>query len=124
MKEEEKIQTYNHQNKEISKNYQLNVKEINTLIKLIKENKQILLSKINPIKEEIIHLKSKLSTLKLPDINVNKNLLEQNLIKQKLIAKTIIIYKEEFDSLKENINILEEEYNYCNVQLYNLISIK
>ena len=122
--EEEKIQAYNYCEKDFSKNYLLNLQEINSLKLQIKENKKTFLSKTNSIKEEIIHLKNELTTLKSPDINNNKILLEQNLIKQKLISNMISIYKEEFDSLKENINILEEEYNYCNIQLYNLISIK
>ena len=122
--EEEKIQAYNYCEKDFSKNYLLNLQEINSLKLQIKENKKTFLSKTNSIKEEIIHLKNELTTLKSPDINNNKILLEQNLIKQKLISNMISIYKEEFDSIKENINILEEEYNYCNIQLYNLISIK
>ena len=122
--EEEKIQTYNYCENDFSKNYLLNLQQINSLKLQIKENKYSFVSKTNSIKEEIIHLKNKLSTLKPPDIDNNKILLEQNLIKQKLISNMISIYKEEFDSIKESINILEEEYNYCNIQLYNLISIK
>ena len=122
--EEEKIQAYNYYEKDFSKNYILNLQQINSLKLQIKENKQSFLSKTNSIKEEIIHLKNELTTLKRPDIDNNKILLEQNLIKQKLTSNMISIYKEEFDSIKENINMLEEEYNYCNTQLYNLISIK
>ena len=41
-----------------------------------------------------------------------------------MISNTINLYKEEFDSNRENLLLLIEEYNNCTLQLYNYISIK
>ena len=69
-------------------------------------------------------LKSKISEIEIPCCKYTKKDLEQNLIKQKIISNTINLYKEEFDSIKENILLLEEECNNSTLQLYNLISLK
>ena len=134
--EEEKVEYYegikknsNTQNNSnikeyINKTFSSKNQEVNSLKLLIKENKELSVNKINSIKAKINDLKNALSLIKIPNYLNTKKMLEQNLIKQKLISNTISVYKEEFDSIKENINLLEEDHNYCLIQLYNLISIK
>ena len=135
MEEEEKIEkfpkvengekeTQHIDNENIFKKYTKNIQEINSLKTLIKENKEIYSNKIKNIKNDIIILQNKLSSMIIPNIKNSQKALEQNLLKQKIISNTISIYKEEFDSIQENINLLEEEHNNCSIQLYNLISIK
>ena len=139
--EKEKVNAYNHitkikmndkndlNNKDnIHNNIHIinnkNIQKINFLKELIKENKQIYHNNINNIKSATINLKQNLLLIKIPNCQYTPKDLEQNLIKQKLISNTILIYKEEFDSIKENLRLLEEEYNTCSIQLYNLISMK
>ena len=119
---EKEIKNINNEN--IFKKYTTNIQKINSLKALIKENKEIYSNKIKNIKNDIIILQNKLSSMIIPNIKNSQKALEQNLLKQKIISNTISIYKEEFDSIQENINLLEEEHNNCSIQLYNLISIK
>ena len=102
-------------------NYSKNINDIKSLIK--KSNSKCK-TKINKIKNDILILKKQISEIEIPFCKYTQKDKEQNLIKQKLISNTINLYQEEFDSNKENILLLEEEYNNCSLQLYNLISLK
>ena len=102
-------------------NYSKNINDIKSLIK--KSNSKCK-KKINKIKNDILILKKQISEIEIPFCKYTQKDKEQNLIKQKLISNTINLYQEEFDSNKENILLLEEEYNNCSLQLYNLISLK
>ena len=102
-------------------NYSKNINDIKSLIK--KSNSKCK-TKINKIKNDILILKKQISEIEIPYCKYTQKDKEQNLIKQKLISNTINLYQEEFDSNKENIFLLEEEYNNCSLQLYNLISLK
>ena len=102
-------------------NYSKNINDIKSLIK--KSNSKCK-TKINKIKNDILILKKQISEIEIPYCKYTQKDKEQNLIKQKLISNTINLYQEEFDSNKENILLLEEEYNNCSLQLYNLISLK
>ena len=102
-------------------NYSKNISDIKSLIK--KSNSKCK-TKINKIKNDILILKKQISEIEIPYCKYTQKDKEQNLIKQKLISNTINLYQEEFDSNKENILLLEEEYNNCSLQLYNLISLK
>ena len=102
-------------------NYSKNINDIKSLIK--KSNSKCK-TKINKIKNDILILKKQISEMEIPYCKYTQKDKEQNLIKQKLISNTINLYQEEFDSNKENILLLEEEYNNCSLQLYNLISLK
>ena len=102
-------------------NYSKNINDIKSLIK--KSNSKCK-TKINKIKNDILILKKQISEIEIPFCKYSQKDKEQNLIKQKLISNTINLYQEEFDSNKENILLLEEEYNNCSLQLYNLISLK
>ena len=102
-------------------NYSKNINDIKSLIK--KSNSKCK-KKINKIKNDILILKKQISEIEIPYCKYTQKDKEQNLIKQKLISNTINLYQEEFDSNKENILLLEEEYNNCSLQLYNLISLK
>lgn len=99
-------------------------KDIYNLKSAINNNNSKFRAKINKIRDDIIKLKSKLSEIKVPFCKYTQKDLEQNLIKQKLLINTINLFKEEFDSNKENILLLEEENNICTSQLYNYISLK
>ena len=102
-------------------NYSKNINDIKSSIK--KYNSKCK-TKINKIKNDILILKKKISEIEIPSCKYTQKDKEQNLIKQKLLSNTINLYQEEFDSNKENILLLEEEYNICSLQLYNLISLK
>ena len=102
-------------------NYSKNINDIKSLIK--KSNSKCK-TKINKIKNDILILKKQITEIEIPYCKYTQKDKEQNLIKQKLISNTINLYQEEFDSNKENILLLEEEYNNCSLQLYNLISLK
>ena len=102
-------------------NYSKNINEIKSLI--TKSNSKCK-TKINKIKNDILILKKQITEIEIPYCKYTQKDKEQNLIKQKLISNTINLYQEEFDSNKENILLLEEEYNNCSLQLYNLISLK
>ena len=102
-------------------NYSKNINDIKSLIK--KSNSKCK-KKINKIKNDILILKKQISEIEIPYCKYTQKDKEQNLIKQKLLSNTINLYQEEFDSNKENILLLEEEYNNCSLQLYNLISLK
>ena len=108
-------------NKKEESNY---TKIINDLKTSLKKKKSKYKTKINKIQNEILKLKSKISEIELPNSKYTQKDLEQNLIKQKLLSNTINLYKEEFDSNRENISLLTEEYNICSLQLYNIISLK
>ena len=110
----------NKKNEDIT-NYSKHIQDIKLSIK---KNRGKFKSKINRIQNEILILKSKISEIDIPNCKYTQKDLEQNLIKQKLLSNTINIYKEEFDSIRENLLLLEEEYNNCTLQLYNFISIK
>jgi hypothetical protein len=103
---------------------QKNNDDIKSLTALIKKNNLECNSKISKIQKEIIELKEKKNNIKVPNCKYTKRDIEQNLIKQKLLSNTINLYKEEFDSNKENLLLLEEEYNNSELQLLNLISLK
>ena len=119
-----KIFSFNSNNA-INKNEESNYsKIINDLKTSLKKNKSKYKTKINKIQNEILKLKSKISEIELPNSKYTQKDLEQNLIKQKLLSNTINLYKEEFDSNRENISLLTEEYNICSLQLYNIISLK
>ena len=119
-----KIGTFNS-NFENKKNEEINYsKQIQDIKLSIKKNRGKFKSKINRIQNEILILKSKISEIEIPNCKYTQKDLEQNLIKQKLLSNTINVYKEEFDSIRENLLLLKEEYNNCTLQLYNFISIK
>jgi len=110
----------NKKNEDIT-NYSKHIQDIKLSIK---KNRGKFKSKINRIQNEILILKSKISEIEIPNCKYTQKDLEQNLIKQKLLSNTINVYKEEFDSIRENLLLLKEEYNNCTLQLYNFISIK
>ena len=119
-----KIGTFNSnfENKKIEEiNYSKQIQDIKLSIK---KNRCKFKNKINKIQNEILLLKTKISEIQIPNCKYTQKDLEQNLIKLKLISNTINLYKEEFDSNKENLLLLMEEYNNCTLQLYNYISIK
>ena len=116
-----KIYSKRKNNKEKEINFPENIEEIKSLIL---KNKSKYKMKINKIQNEILILKSKIAEVEIPFCQYTKKDLVQNLIKQKIISNTINLYKEEFDSTKENILLLEEEYNNSTLHLYNLISLK
>ena len=116
-----KFNSMSKNNKKEENNFSENIEEIKSLIL---KNKSKYKMKINKIQNEILILKSKISEVEIPFCQYTKKDLEQNLIKQKIISNTINLYKEEFDSTKENILLLEEEYNNSTLHLYNLISLK
>ena len=119
-----KIGTFNS-NFENKKNEEINYsKQIQDIKLSIKKNRCKFKNKINKIQNEILLLKTKISEIQIPNCKYTQKDLEQNLIKLKLISNTINLYKEEFDSNKENLLLLMEEYNNCTLQLYNYISIK
>ena len=102
-------------------NYFKNIQKIKSSIKRNNLKCKITISKIN---DEILKLKKNLSEIEIPNCKYTQKDIEQNLIKLKLLSNTINLYKEEFDSNKENILLLNEEYNNCQLQLYNFISLK
>ena len=119
-----KIGTFNS-NFENKKNEEINYsKQIQDIKLSIKKNRCKFKNKINKIQNEILILKTKISEIQIPNCKYTQKDLEQNLIKLKLLSNTINLFKEEFDSNKENLLLLIEEYNNCTLQLYNYISIK
>ena len=119
-----KIGTFNS-NFENKKNEEINYsKQIQDIKLSIKKNRCKFKNKINKIQNEILIFKTKISEIQIPNCKYTQKDLEQNLIKLKLISNTINLYKEEFDSNRENLLLLIEEYNNCTLQLYNYISIK
>jgi len=126
MKNESKIKyiSTDISNKKILKNYFTNIKEIKMLKKLIDDNKENYLHKVDALGNEIFNLKNKLSSIKIPECKYSQKEIEQILIKQKLVSNTISVFKEEFESIKENLFLLEEEYNYSSFKLINIISMK
>ena len=119
-----KIGTFNSnfENKKIEENNYS--KQIQDIKLSIKKNRCKFKNKINKIQNDILILKTKISEIQIPNCKYTQKDLEQNLIKLKLLSNTINLYKEEFDSNKENLLLLMEEYNNCTLQLYNYISIK
>ena len=119
-----KIGTFNSnfENKKIEENnYSKHIQDIKLSIK---KNRCKFKNKINKIQNDILIIKTKISEIQIPNCKYTQKDLEQNLIKLKLISNTINLYKEEFDSNRENLLLLIEEYNNCTLQLYNYISIK
>ena len=99
-------------------------KQIQDIKLSIKKNRCKFKNKINKIQNDILILKTKISEIQIPNCKYTQKDLEQNLIKLKLLSNTINLFKEEFDSNRENLLLLIEEYNNCTLQLYNCISIK
>ena len=101
MKNESKIKyiSTDISNKKILKNYFTNIKEIKMLKKLIDDNKENYLHKVDALGNEIFNLKNKLSSIKIPECKYSQKEIEQILIKQKLVSNTISVFKEEFESI-------------------------
>ena len=126
MKYENKIKYYSNDtsNEKILKNYFTNIKEIKMLKQLIDDNKENYFHEVDVLESEIFNLKIKLSLIKIPECKYSQKEIEQILIKQKLVSNTISVFKEEFESIKENLFLLEEEYNNSSFKLINIISMK
>ena len=126
MKNEKKKKYYSNDtsNKKILKNYFTNIKEIKMLKKLIDENEEKYFHEVDILESEIFNLKNKLSSIKIPECKYSQKEIEQILIKQKLVSNTISVFKEEFESINENLFLLEEEYNNSSFKLINIISMK
>ena len=126
MRNENRIKYYsnNNSNEKILKNYFTNIKEIKMLKKSIDDNKKNYYDELDILEKEILNFKNKLSSIKMPKCKYSQKDIEQILIKQKIVANTISVFKEEFESIKENLFLLEEEYNNCSFKLINIISMK
>lgn len=105
-------------------NYSKNQNTINSLKMKAERNSFASENNINKLKNDIKELEINLSSLKDPHCKYTKKDIEQNLIKLKIISNTIKLFKEEFDSIKENLLLLDEEYNICSLNLVYFISIK
>ena len=126
MRNENRIKYYsnNNSNEKILKNYFTNIKEIKMLKKSIDDNKKNYYDELDILEKEILNFKNKLSSIKMPKCKYSQKDIEQILIKQKIVANAISVFKEEFESIKENLFLLEEEYNNCSFKLINIISMK
>ena len=101
-----------------------NNQRIDNLSSLIKKETKIAEDKIKYIEEEIIKFSQEISGLNEPKVKYKQKDLEQNLIKEKFLVKTIGLHQIELNQVIENLKLLKEEKIMISNDLINLMSLR
>lgn len=114
----------NKDNQNILSNISKNKQRIDSLSSLIVKDSQIAEEKIKILTEEILGMESEISNSDRPNTNFSQKDLDQNLIKEKFILKTIKIHENELIQIDENLKLLKEEKLSSSNELLNLMSLR
>ena len=114
----------NKDNQNILSNISKNKQRIDSLSSLIVKDSQIAEEKIKILTEEILGMESEISNSDRPNTNFTQKDLDQNLIKEKFILKTIKIHENELIQIDENLKLLKEEKLSSSNELLNLMSLR
>ena len=96
-------------NKSILSNISKNKQRIDSLSSFISKETKLSEEKIKILNEEIASIKNEISNLNHPNTLYNQKDLDQNLIKEKFIIKTIKLHENELNQIEENLKLLKEE---------------
>ena len=102
----------------------INNQRIDNLSNLIKKETKIAEDKIKSLEEEIFQYQKQINEINEPKVKYKKKDLEQNLIKEKFLLKTIGIHQIEMNQLIENLKLLKEEKLMISNDLINLMSLR
>lgn len=114
----------NKDNQNILSNISKNKQRIDSLSSLIVKDSQIAEEKIKILTEEILGMESEISNSDRPNTNFSQKDLDQNLIKEKFILKTIKVHENELIQIDENLKLLKEEKLSSSNELLNLMSLR
>ena len=111
-------------NKSILSNISKNKQRIDSLYSFISKETKLSEEKIKILNEEIASIKNEISNLNHPNTLYNQKDLDQNLIKEKFIIKTIKLHENELNQIEENLKLLKEEKLSSSNELLNLMSLR
>ena len=111
-------------NKSILSNISKNKQRIDSLSSFISKEIKLSEEKIKILDEEIASIKNEISNLNHPNTLYNQKDLDQNLIKEKFIIKTIKLHENELNQIEENLKLLKEEKLSSSNELLNLMSLR
>ena len=126
LKQEDELNKYVNAsgNQNISIKISRNNQRIESLSNLIKKETKIAEDKIKTLEEEIIGFQQKISKSIEPKVKYKKKDLEQNLIKEKFLLKTIGLHENEINQVNENLKMLKEEKITVSNELINLMNLR
>ena len=111
-------------NQSILSNISKNKQRIDSLSSFISKESQLAEEKIKILNEEIFGLQNEISNLTRPNTKFTQKDLDQNLIKEKFISKTIKLHENELIQIEENLKLLKEEKISSSNELLNLMSLR
>ena len=111
-------------NQSLLSNITKNKQRIDSLSSFITKESQLSEEKIKILNEEIFSLQNEISNLNHPNIQFSQKDLDQNLIKEKFINKTIKIHENELNQIEENLKLLKEEKLASSNELLNLMTLR
>ena len=126
LKQEDELNKYINasNNKSTLNSITRNNQRIDNLSNLIKKETKIAEDKIKSLEEEIFQYQKQINEINEPKVKYKKKDLEQNLIKEKFLLKTIGIHQIEMNQLIENLKLLKEEKLMVSNDLINLMSLR
>ena len=126
LKQEDELNKYinSSNNKSTLNSITRNNQRIDNLSNLIKKETKIAEDNIKSLEEEIFQYQKQINEINEPKVKYKKKDLEQNLIKEKFLLKTIGIHQIEMNQLIENLKLLKEEKLMISNDLINLMSLR
>ena len=126
LKQEDELNKYlnSKDNQSLLLKISRNNQRIESLSNLIKKETKIAEEKTNLLKEEIFGFQQEISKLNEPNVKYKQKDLEQNLIKEKFLMKTIGLHENEINQVNENLKILKEEKIMVSNELINLMNLR
>ena len=126
IKQEDELEKCLHKkdNQIILSNISKNKQRIESLSSLISKETRLSEDKIKILNEEILSLQKEISNINQPNTNFTQKDLDQNLIKEKFINKTLKLHQDELNQIEENLKLLKEEKLASSNELLNLMSLR
>ena len=115
---------YSKDNQSILSNISKNKQRIESLSSFIEKESQLAEAKIKILNEEIFSLQTEITNLNNPNTQYSQKDMDQNLIKEKFINKTIKLHENELNQIEENLKLLKEEKISSSNELLNLMSLR
>ena len=126
LKQEDELNKYINatNNKTIQNSITRNEQRIDNLANLIKKETKIAEDKIKYLEEEISGYQKQINEMNEPKVKYKEKDLEQNLIKEKFLLKTLGIHQNEMNQVIENLKLLKEEKIMISNDLINLMNLR
>ena len=126
IKQEDELNKYINatNNKSLLNSISRNNQRIDNLSNLIKKETKIAEDKIKYLEEEILKNQQQINIINEPKVKYKQKDLEQNLIKEKFLLKTIGIHQIEKNQVIENLKLLKEEKIMISNDLIKLMSLR